>query len=76
MEQREKVLKFMKDYQKKNNFPATFSDIAEHFGWKSDNSAVYHVKRLEKDGLVIKTRGRGYMVAYSHDSQGNTGAEQ
>ena len=63
MEQRTKVLKFMKDYQKKNGFPATFSEISEYFGWKSDNAAVHHVKILEKEGLVVRTRGRGYMAA-------------
>lgn len=58
------VLDFIEAYSAKNGFAPSTYDIAEAFGWNSQNSAHLHLKALEARGLIKIARGvaRGITV--------------
>lgn len=48
-----KVLAFIKSEIKQHGRPPTLQEMAEHFGWKSHNSAYEHLLNLERKGAVV-----------------------
>lgn len=60
----EKVLKVIKGFIKKNQYPPTHMEIAEIMGYLSVNSATEHLAALEKKGKIKRNRGvsRGLVV--------------
>ena len=53
-----KILKFTKNYIKKNELPPTFVEIMEAVETKSRRSIQYAVDRLEEDQLIKRVPGR------------------
>ena len=53
-----KILKFTKNYIKKNELPPTFVEIMEAVETKSRRSIQYAVDRLEEDQLIKRIPGR------------------
>lgn len=53
-----KILKFTKNYIKKNELPPTFVEIMEAVETKSRRSIQYAVNRLEEDQLIKRIPGR------------------
>lgn len=45
------VLKYIKDFIKKNQYPPTREEIAEHFGF-TKNAATDHVKALQRHKFI------------------------
>lgn len=56
--------KFLTEYDR---LPA-MTEIAEHFGWRSQNAASFHVKRLVALG-VLEPSGRGHRRFKRHKQQ-------
>lgn len=48
------VLAFIEKYQFKNGSSPTIKEMREHFGFKSDNSILKHIKALERKGALKK----------------------
>ena len=46
------VLRYLTEYQSEHGMPPTRHQIAQHFGWKSDNAAEDHIKALRKKGAI------------------------
>lgn len=44
----DKLLQFIKNYNKKNNYSPTFSEMAKELGYKSKNSVSSLIKKLEE----------------------------
>jgi repressor LexA len=57
-ERQKEVLKFMKQFQKKENCNPSLAEIADHFDCAVNNS-YQHVKKLHEKGYVEQTP-RGY----------------
>ena len=53
-----KILKFTKNYIKKNELPPTFVEIMAAVETKSRRSIQYAVDRLEEDQLIKRIPGR------------------
>ncbi len=53
-----KILKFTKNYVKKNELPPTFVEIMEAVESKSRCAVAYAVDRLEEDQLIKRIPGR------------------
>ena len=44
----DKLLQFIRNYTKKNNYSPTFSEMANELGYKSKNSVSSLIKKLEE----------------------------
>lgn len=55
----EQVLKFLKDFNAENGFPPTIRELCHHFGFKSLNTAHFHLRSLEKKGYIQIHPGKG-----------------
>jgi repressor LexA len=51
-ERQEAVLDYLRDYQTREGVPPSTRQIAKHFGFTSQTSAVQHLRALAKRGLV------------------------
>lgn len=51
-ERQEAVLDYLRDYQAREGVPPSTRQIAKHFGFTSQTSAVQHLRALAKRGLV------------------------
>ncbi len=55
----EQVLKFLVDFNENNGFPPTIRELCNHFGYKSLNTAHFHLRALEKKGYIQIHPGKG-----------------
>lgn len=51
------VLAFVRAHRREHQVPPTRAEIAQHFGWASDNSAAQHLKALAQKGAIRLTGG-------------------
>ena len=51
------ILDFIKDAIEDNGYPPTLAEIAGHFGFRSHNAAVDHLKALARKGALELTEG-------------------
>jgi repressor LexA len=51
------ILDFIKDAIEDNGYPPTLAEIAGHFGFRSHNAAVDHLKALARKGAIELTEG-------------------
>ena len=51
------ILDFIKDAIEGNGYPPTLAEIAGHFGFRSHNAAVDHLKALARKGAIELTEG-------------------
>ena len=60
----ERVLKFVRAHVKKNGYPPTHAEIAQHFEWASNTAAKQHLEALQKKGQIYLAEGisRGIKV--------------
>ena len=58
------VLDFICVYIERHKFPPTVRDIGDHFGIRSPNGVVCHLRILEKRGVIHRHPGlsRGIVV--------------
>ena len=64
-EKQEHVLTFIKTFKKSKGYPPTRKEIAQHFGFASNNTAQAHLDALRKKGrIVLKANlSRGIQIA-------------
>ena len=53
------VLTFIASFCRKHKYPPTTREIKEHFGWKSQTSAVKNLNALRKKGRISWISGSG-----------------
>jgi repressor LexA len=53
------VLKFLIDFNAENGFPPTIRELCDYFGFKSLNTAHFHLRSLEKKGYIQVHPGKG-----------------
>jgi repressor LexA len=53
------VLTFLVDFNAKNGFPPTIRELCDHFGFRSLNTAHFHLRSLEKKGYIQIHPGKG-----------------
>jgi repressor LexA len=53
------VLTFLIDFNEKNGFPPTIRELCDHFGFRSLNTAHFHLRSLEKKGYIQIHPGKG-----------------
>jgi repressor LexA len=51
------ILEFIRDATEGNGYPPTLAEIAGHFGFRSHNAAVDHLKALARKGALELTEG-------------------
>jgi repressor LexA len=64
----EQVLKFLVDFNVKHGFPPTIRELCDYFGFKSLNTAHFHLRSLEKKGYIQihPGKGRGITLPQAH----------
>ncbi len=66
-ERQAKVLKFIRDHDKKFGYPPTIREIAEHLGTKWNHGVERHLEALERKGYLKRSpdKSRGLQLPYS-----------
>ncbi|MBN1841864.1 MAG: transcriptional repressor LexA [Deltaproteobacteria bacterium] len=54
-----RVLRFLMDFNAKYGFPPTIRELCDHFGFKSLNTAHFHLRSLKKKGYIHIHPGKG-----------------
>jgi len=64
---------FLVDFAAEYGFPPTIRELCDHFGFKSLNTAHFHLRALEKKGYiqVHPGKGRGITLAGAHRLPGS-----
>jgi repressor LexA len=62
------VLSFLLDFNTEYGFPPTIRELCDHFGFKSLNTAHFHLRSLEKKGYIQihPGKGRGITLSEAH----------
>ena len=55
----EQVLEFLINFNTEHGFPPTIRELCRHFGFKSLNTAHFHLRSLEKKGYIQVHPGKG-----------------
>jgi repressor LexA len=55
----EQVLEFLVNFNTEHGFPPTIRELCQHFGFKSLNTAHFHLRSLEKKGYIQVHPGKG-----------------
>ena len=58
-DKQEQVLKFLIDFNAEHGFPPTIRELCDYFGFKSLNTAHFHLRSLEKKGQIQVHPGKG-----------------
>jgi repressor LexA len=58
-DKQEQVLKFLIDFNAEHGFPPTIRELCHYFGFKSLNTAHFHLRSLEKKGQIQVHPGKG-----------------
>ena len=57
-----KVLKYLKQYHKREGWMPTMAEISGHMGWKSTASAHFALKQLESEGQITTIPGQSRAI--------------
>ena len=55
----ERVLEFLVNFNTEHGFPPTIRELCQHFGFKSLNTAHFHLRSLERKGYIQVHPGKG-----------------
>lgn len=58
------ILKFYKDCQRQTGVLPTLREAADHFGFKSRNAVVQHLRLIERKGAVRRAPGRSRSMEF------------
>lgn len=61
-ERQSEVLAFIANASAQKGSPPTVVEIAEHFGWSSQNSAKVHIDALIRKGWLLRDRGKNRSI--------------
>lgn len=68
MDNRDKILQFIKSEIIIRGIPPTIREICKEVGLKSTSSVQYHLKKLEEDGLIIRDKSKSRSIAFENYS--------
>lgn len=57
------VLDFVKQYQKRKGYASSLEEIQQHFGFASVSTAHFHIKQLQKKGLLTKEKKQARTIS-------------
>ena len=57
------VLDYIKGYQKKNGYASSLEEMQQHFGLASVSTAHFHIKQLQKKGLLTKEENQARTIS-------------
>lgn len=63
--QTEKVLNFISDFTKKNSYPPSVREMCKGLGISSTATIVYHLKKLEEQGKLVREKSRNRAIEVS-----------
>ena len=66
MNNREKILKFVKNEIIAKGIPPTIREIRDEVGLKSTSSVQYHLNILEEDGLIQRDRSKSRSIKFEN----------
>ena len=49
-----RVYRFVERSIREMGYPPTLREIAKHFGWRSENSAINHIGALVRKGWLVR----------------------
>ncbi len=62
MDKTQEVYKFLEEYIYKNNYPPTIREIGEKLNLDSTSSVVYHLKKLENAGKILRSENKNRAI--------------
>ena len=62
MDNRDKILKFVKDEISSKGIPPSIREICSEVGLKSTSSVQYHLNKLEEDGLIKRSKTKSRSI--------------
>lgn len=68
MDNRDKILQFIKSEIIIRGIPPSIREICKEVGLKSTSSVQYHLKKLEEDGLIIRDKSKSRSIAFENYS--------
>ena len=66
MNNRDKILKFVKKEIFEKGIPPTIREICKEVGLKSTSSVQYHLTKLEEDGLISRDKSKSRSIAFDN----------
>jgi repressor LexA len=69
-ERQQKVYGFIRDKIRNRGYGPTVREIGEHFGIKSPNGVMCHLKALEKKGLITRERNMSRAIQLAAEPRG------
>ena len=66
MDNRAKILKFVKKEILDKGIPPTIREICKEVGLKSTSSVQYHLTKLEEDGLISRDKSKSRSIAFDN----------
>ncbi|MCS7160582.1 MAG: transcriptional repressor LexA [Gemmatales bacterium] len=61
------IYRFIRQYAQEHGYVPTVREIARHFGIRSPNGAVCHLRALERKGLLERQRGQARAMVLRHE---------
>lgn len=61
------VLAFINEFRSREQSNPTQAELADHFGWASQNPSATHLQALERKGVIVKRPTGRYVVAAPFD---------
>ena len=68
--QKQKILKYLRDYIKKNNYAPTLTEIAKEFHLSSLATAHEHLQYLEEHGFIARDKDKARGISIVEDKSG------
>ncbi len=69
MNNTQKTYDFIMDFMKKNNYPPTIREICSSLNFDSTSSAMYHLKKLEKEGKITRNYNKNRAIELTDNAQ-------
>lgn len=69
MNNTQKTYDFIMEFMKKNNYPPTIREICSSLNFDSTSSAMYHLKKLEKEGKITRNYNKNRAIELTDNSQ-------
>ena len=68
MDNREKILKFVRSEIATKGIPPTIREICNEVGLKSTSSVQYHLKKLQEDGLISRDKSKSRSITFEKNT--------
>ncbi len=71
MNKTEQTYEFITKYIENNKYPPTIREICDNLNLDSTSSAVYHLKKLEKMGKILRGTNKNRAIELAHNNLNN-----